>query len=226
MITVRLRARVTVAPGGAGTASLSTGPKRSSRPRAYAAGSWCSTSARAPARSRVPSSRQARESSQSNSIRRARPSCGNVSRAIPSRVVRVDAADLRLPRRPFRVVANPPYGITSALLRRLLAPGSRLNAADIVVQHAVARRWANGQAPGRRPLDAASIRRTWAYAFLAPPSGPRRASTARCSSCGGPNAPGPFRRRCAARRDTTVSTHRAGRSTRAVHSSARPRRPR
>ncbi len=66
----------------------------------------------------------------------------------PVSVVRVDAADLRLPRRPFRVVANPPYGITSALLRRLLAPGSRLNAADVVVQHAVARRWANGQAPG------------------------------------------------------------------------------
>ena len=66
----------------------------------------------------------------------------------PVRVVCADAADLRLPRRPFRVVANPPYGITSALLRRLLAPGSRLAAADIVVQHAVARRWANGHAPG------------------------------------------------------------------------------
>ena len=90
----------------------------------------------------------ARESSQSNSIQRARPSCGNASRAIPSASCASDAADLRLPRRPFRVVANPPYGITSALLRRLLAPGSRLNAADVVVQHTVARRWANGQAPG------------------------------------------------------------------------------
>lgn len=66
----------------------------------------------------------------------------------PVTVVRADAASLLLPRRSFRVVANPPYGITSALLRRLLAPGTRLTAADIVVQHAVARRWANGHAPG------------------------------------------------------------------------------
>ena len=63
-------------------------------------------------------------------------------------VVRTDAAALRLPRRAFRVVANPPFGITSALLRRLLAPGTRLTGADIVVQHAVARRWATGHAPG------------------------------------------------------------------------------
>ena len=38
-------------------------------------------------------------------------------------VVRTDAADLRLPRRPFRVVANPPFAVTSAVLARLLAPG-------------------------------------------------------------------------------------------------------
>ncbi len=31
-------------------------------------------------------------------------------------VVRADAADLRLPRRPFRVVANPPFGVTTAVL--------------------------------------------------------------------------------------------------------------
>jgi 23S rRNA (adenine-N6)-dimethyltransferase len=63
-------------------------------------------------------------------------------------VVRADAADLRLPRRPFRVVANPPYAITTALLRRLLAPGSRLTRADLVVQDWSARRWATGRAPG------------------------------------------------------------------------------
>jgi 23S rRNA (adenine-N6)-dimethyltransferase len=44
-------------------------------------------------------------------------------------VVHADAASIRLPRRPFRVVANPPYGISSSLLWTLLAPGSRLVAA-------------------------------------------------------------------------------------------------
>jgi 23S rRNA (adenine-N6)-dimethyltransferase len=66
----------------------------------------------------------------------------------PVRVVRADAADLRLPRRPFRVVANPPFGVISALLHRLLAPGSRLVSADLVVPTSVARRWSQGRAPG------------------------------------------------------------------------------
>ena len=48
---------------------------------------------------------------------------------------------LRLPHRPFRVVASPPYGISSALLRLLLSRGSRLVAADLVLQRATARRW-------------------------------------------------------------------------------------
>jgi 23S rRNA (adenine-N6)-dimethyltransferase len=63
-------------------------------------------------------------------------------------VVRADAADLRLPTRPFRVVANPPFAITTALLRRLVAPGSRLVRADIIVPWHTARRWASGQGPG------------------------------------------------------------------------------
>ena len=64
------------------------------------------------------------------------------------RVVRADAADLRLPTRPFHVVANPPFGVTSALLRRLLAPGSRLVSARLVVQEQAAYRWAGPTAPG------------------------------------------------------------------------------
>jgi 23S rRNA (adenine-N6)-dimethyltransferase len=63
-------------------------------------------------------------------------------------VVQVDAADLRLPRRPFRVVANPPFSITTAIMRRLLSPGSRLVTADLVVPRHVARRWTDRRSPG------------------------------------------------------------------------------
>jgi 23S rRNA (adenine-N6)-dimethyltransferase len=56
--------------------------------------------------------------------------------AAPVRVVRADAADLRLPRRPFRVVASPPYVVSSVLVRRLLARGSAMYAADLVLQRA------------------------------------------------------------------------------------------
>jgi 23S rRNA (adenine-N6)-dimethyltransferase len=65
-------------------------------------------------------------------------------------VVRADAADLRLPRRPFHVVANPPFAVTAPLMRRLLHPGSRLLTAHLVLQDQVARRWASRDAPGRR----------------------------------------------------------------------------
>ena len=61
-------------------------------------------------------------------------------------VVHADAASIRLPGRPFRVVANPPYGISSSLLRTLLAPDSRLVAADLVLQRAVVRKYASGAA--------------------------------------------------------------------------------
>ncbi|MGN6695427.1 MAG: rRNA adenine N(6)-methyltransferase family protein [Aquihabitans sp.] len=66
------------------------------------------------------------------------------------RVVRADAADLRLPRRPFHVVANPPYGITTDLLTRLLHPGSRMVSAHVVLQRDAARRWSSPNAPGAR----------------------------------------------------------------------------
>lgn len=61
-------------------------------------------------------------------------------------VVRADAADLRLPRRPFRVVANPPWAITDPLLRRLLGPGSRLIRADLLLKRPATRRWVEGRA--------------------------------------------------------------------------------
>ena len=61
-------------------------------------------------------------------------------------VVHADATSIRLPGRPFRVVASPPYGISSSLLRTLLAPGSGLVAADLVLQRAVVRKYASGAA--------------------------------------------------------------------------------
>jgi 23S rRNA (adenine-N6)-dimethyltransferase len=64
-------------------------------------------------------------------------------------VIECEAGSLRLPRRPFRVVASPPYSISSPLLRMLLAPGSGLVAADLVLQRAVVRRHA-AQSGGRR----------------------------------------------------------------------------
>jgi len=72
-------------------------------------------------------------------------------------VVQADTADLRLPRRPFHVVANPPFHVTAALLRRLLQPGSRLVSARLILQDQAARRWASWAAPGaprwRRSYD-------------------------------------------------------------------------
>ena len=63
-------------------------------------------------------------------------------------VVRADAADLRLPRRPFHVVANPPYAITAAVLTRLLHRGSRLQTAHVVLPTWTVKRWTSRGAPG------------------------------------------------------------------------------
>lgn len=65
-------------------------------------------------------------------------------------VVRADAADLRLPRRPFRVVANPPFAAVNPLLARLVSPGSRLHSAHVVVARHTAHRWSDPGAPGAR----------------------------------------------------------------------------
>jgi 23S rRNA (adenine-N6)-dimethyltransferase len=62
-------------------------------------------------------------------------------------VVQTDARDLRLPRRPYHVVANPPFAITTPLLRRVLQPGSRLISGRLVLQDHAARRWVEPGAP-------------------------------------------------------------------------------
>jgi 23S rRNA (adenine-N6)-dimethyltransferase len=78
-------------------------------------------------------------------------------------VVQADAVSMRLPARPFRVVANPPYGITADLLNLLLAAGPRLVAADLVLQRAVVRKYA-GQ---HGPTAPAAVRRARAHRMSA-----------------------------------------------------------
>jgi 23S rRNA (adenine-N6)-dimethyltransferase len=60
-------------------------------------------------------------------------------------VVRADVARARLPRRPFRVVANPPWSLAESIRRRLLrAPG--LVRADLVLPRWLVHRWADDSA--------------------------------------------------------------------------------
>ena len=109
-----------------------------------------------------------------------------------AKVVQVDLADLRLPHHPFRVVANPPFGASATLLRRLVAPGSRLTTADLVLPAQIAARWANGRGAGasRRPASYAArvSLRLPASAFR--PAAPMATSVLRLERQGrGPGAP-------------------------------------
>ena len=57
------------------------------------------------------------------------------------RVIEGDALRVPLPRRPFRVVANVPFGSTTAILRRLLDdPRRPLAQADVIVEWGLARK--------------------------------------------------------------------------------------
>jgi 23S rRNA (adenine-N6)-dimethyltransferase len=87
----------------------------------------------------------------------------------PVTVVHGDATALRLPARPFRVVASPPYGISSALLRLLLAPRSALVGADLVLQRAVVRRFVDGRSALGGRWDARPGRLLPRRAFRPPP---------------------------------------------------------
>ncbi len=88
-------------------------------------------------------------------------------------VVQADARDLRLPRRPYQVAANPPFGATTALLRRLLQPRSRLLSAHLVLQAQAATRWVGPGAPGaqrwRANFEVSLGRRIPRCAFRPPP---------------------------------------------------------
>ncbi|MGI9598822.1 MAG: ribosomal RNA small subunit methyltransferase A, partial [Acidimicrobiales bacterium] len=55
------------------------------------------------------------------------------------RIIETDLRRLRLPKRPYRVVANTPFGSTTELLSRLLDdPGRGPTRADLIVQREVA----------------------------------------------------------------------------------------
>lgn len=85
------------------------------------------------------------------------------------KVVRADVRDLRLPKRPFRVVANPPFDGVSAVLACLTARGSRLDRADVVVPRSVALRWHRRLARGSSPWRVASVRPVPRSAFTPRP---------------------------------------------------------
>jgi 23S rRNA (adenine-N6)-dimethyltransferase len=81
-------------------------------------------------------------------------------------VVCADACDLRLPRRPFKVVANPPFGVTTALLRRLTKTSSQLERASLILPSWAAKRWAAGRGAGSRSRTAF----TYALGSTVPPA--------------------------------------------------------
>jgi 23S rRNA (adenine-N6)-dimethyltransferase len=70
--------------------------------------------------------------------RRARQLRAKVSDHAAS-VVECDLEDFVAPKRPFQVLANPPYALTSAVLT-FIARASHLTVADLVLQRAVVRR--------------------------------------------------------------------------------------
>jgi len=91
------------------------------------------------------------------------------------RVVQADAADLRLPRQPFRIVANLPFATTTSVLRRVLDPRRPLVRAELIVPRHVAARWSSERGRDARrwaPMfDVATTARVPRSAFRpAPPS--------------------------------------------------------
>jgi 23S rRNA (adenine-N6)-dimethyltransferase len=70
---------------------------------------------------------------------RARYDAGSVM------VVRADVTRLRLPRRPFRVVSNPPWSVAESL-RASLSRSQWLVRADLVLPRWLVRRWAEEDA--------------------------------------------------------------------------------
>ncbi len=85
------------------------------------------------------------------------------------KVVQVDLRDLRLPARPFRVVASPPYALSTEMVRLLLST-ERLLSADLVLQKAAASRLLLDPPAGRHaPRYVLSLGMTVPRRAFAPP---------------------------------------------------------
>jgi 23S rRNA (adenine-N6)-dimethyltransferase len=65
-------------------------------------------------------------------------------------VLHIDGLAFHLPKRPFRIVANVPFGSTWPLIRWMLDSTSGLYAADLIVQWQVARQLANSKDHAQR----------------------------------------------------------------------------
>lgn len=91
-------------------------------------------------------------------------------------VVEGDLRTVPLPRRPFQVVASPPFALTTLLCRRLLGDGSiRLSGAELILEWGAAK-WLSSPEP--RDLETARwaaryemrlVRRVPAASFSPPP---------------------------------------------------------
>lgn len=76
-------------------------------------------------------------------IARLRDAVGVAGVADSVRVIRGDLRTLRRPRVPYRVVANPPFGLTTSLLQRLLDdPDRGPERVDVILQREVAHKHA------------------------------------------------------------------------------------
>ncbi len=91
-------------------------------------------------------------------------------------VVEADLRRIPFPRRPFLVVASPPFALTTLLCRRLLGdPAIRLAGAELILEWGAAR-WLSGRAPRDRETarwaaryEIELVRRVPATCFSPPP---------------------------------------------------------
>jgi 23S rRNA (adenine-N6)-dimethyltransferase len=85
------------------------------------------------------------------------------------KVVRADIAELRLPRRRFHVVANPPFAHASRVLTQLTSRHSALAGASIVLPISVAGRWQHRLIERRAPWTLSIVSRLPRSAFTPRP---------------------------------------------------------
>ena len=83
-------------------------------------------------------------------------------------VIECDLEDFVPPGRPFRLVANPPYALTAAVLK-FVARASHLTAADLVLQRAVVQRVVDQDRRHLRRFHATRSLSLPRHAFVPPP---------------------------------------------------------